>query len=110
MPYQWSGTAEFSSGKESADVTLSGSGQVIAGTAGKKIKVFGLAIGAGADTVITFNSNASPISGQFPLAAKGGFTLPESETGWFETAVGEALNLNASAATTIGVQVIYGLV
>lgn len=111
MPsYQWSGTVEFSSGKQNADVTLSGSGQVIAGVAGKKIKVFGIVIGAAADTAITFESNATPISGQFPLAAKGGFTLPESEAGWFETAAGEALNLEASASTSIGIQVIYGLV
>lgn len=109
MSYQWSGTIEFSSGKLNADVTLAGSGQVIAGVAGKRIRVFGLVIGAGADTSVTFQSNASSISGQFPLAAKGGFTLPESYAGWFETEPSEALNLNASVSTTIGVQVIYGL-
>lgn len=110
MPYQWSGTVEFGPSKLQAAASLSGSGQVITGVAGKKIKVFGLVIGVGADTNITFESNTTPISGLFPIAAKGGFTLPESESGWFETAIGEALNIEASIPTAIGVQVIYGLV
>jgi hypothetical protein len=58
-------------------------------------------------TSITFLSGSTPISASFPLGANGGFSLPMSDYGWFETNPGEALNLSLSAPSTTAVQLTY---
>lgn len=88
-------------------VTRATSGQVIVGVSGKKIRVYAIYMHALLATNVKFQSNATDITGTFPLAANGGAVLPEARTGWFETVAGEALNLSMSVATTVGTQVIY---
>ena len=84
-----------------------GSNTVVAAVAGVRYRVLAcVAISTLANSV-NFLSNASAISAVFPLAANGGLVLPFNEHGWFETAVGEALNINLSVATATGVQVQY---
>lgn len=91
-------------------VTLLASGTVIAGTAGKRIRVFAVFCSALLATQVKFQSNATDISGTFSCADKGGFILPAVELAWFVTAPGESLNLNMTVATTVGIQVIYDIV
>lgn len=93
-----------------AGVTLSSNGQVVAGVAGKRIRLLKCYVNALLATNVKFQSNSSDISATLFLAANGGAVLPESASGWFETAVGEALNLNMSVNTSVGVQVHYVLV
>ena len=91
-------------------VTLTNTGTLVAAVANKRIRVYAAVMVAGSAVDVKFRSNTTDISATFPLAANGGCVLPEAKAGWFQTAVGEALNLNMSAATTVGVQLIYELV
>ncbi len=84
-----------------------GGNAIVAGVAGKKYRVLSVVVVTTAANSIKFQSASTDISATFPLAANGGLVLPFNEHGWFETAAGEALNINLSAATSTGVQVHY---
>lgn len=85
----------------------SGANEVVAAVAGAKYRVLSVVAVATAANSIKFQSASTDITATFPLGANGGFVLPFNEHGWCETAVGEALNINFSAATSTGVQVHY---
>jgi hypothetical protein len=87
-----------------------GSNTVLAAVPGAAIRVLGLATVATVANSVGFLSNATPISATFPLGANGGFVLPFNEHGWFQTAIGEALNITMSVATATGVHISYILV
>lgn len=93
-----------------AFVTLADDGAVVAAVPLHRIRVYGFILSALGATAVHFRSAATPISLTMSLAATSGFVVAQSNMGWFETAVGEALNLEMSSATTVGVQVIYALV
>ena len=85
--------------------------QLLAGVAGKKIRVTALAFVCGATaTNATFNSKGSgagvAISPLFANAANGGAILPRNPDGWFETVAGEALTLTTGTGSTLGVLVV----
>jgi len=85
------------------DAATSGDNSIVAAVAGKKIRVVsGFAIGAGTVTA-RFESGASgtALTGQMSIAVNTGFVLPYNPAGWFETAVGAALNLELSAAVSV---------
>lgn len=84
-----------------------GSNTIIAAVAGARIRVLSVVMVSTLANAVKFMSNATDISATFPLAANGGVVLPFNEHGWFETAIGEALNLNMTAATATGTQVHY---
>ena len=75
--------------------------------AGIKIRVLGFIIISTIAQTVKFLSGASAISADFPVAANGGVSSDVSEFGWFETNANEALNVNLSAATATGIQVIW---
>lgn len=62
-------------------------------------------------TTITFNSKGSgsgtAISALFSNAATGGFVLPESVGGWFQTNPGESLTCTTGAGATTGIQIVF---
>lgn len=89
---------------------VAGATELVAAEAGRRIRVLGLISVTTAANSIKFQSATTDITALFPLAANGGFTLPFTEHGWCETAVGEALNINLSAATSTGTQVVYMVV
>jgi hypothetical protein len=93
-----------------ANPSASGQSAVLAAVPGSAIRVCGLAIVATTANAVKFQSNNTDISATFPLGANGGLILPFNEHGWFQTAVGEALNINMGTATATGVQVQYILV
>jgi hypothetical protein len=103
-------SVEMGSGTSRGFATLAASGAVVAGVAGKRIRLFAAVVSALIATNIKFQSNATDISGTFPLAATGGFVLPSVGQPWLITNAGEALNLNMSVATTVGIQVVYDVV
>lgn len=87
---------------------------IIAAVANRKIKVLAGSVVnnvATANTLI-WKSNANIIGPSIVLPASlfGYVPYPYNEAGWLITNLGEALNLNLSAATAVGVQVIYILV
>lgn len=92
-----------------ANPSALGQSTVIAAVAGAAIRVIGLAVVATAANAVKFQSASTDISATFPLGANGGLVLPFNEHGWFQTAVGEALNINMTAATATGVHVVYQL-
>lgn len=90
--------------------TNSGATAVVAAEAGRRIRVLGMIVVSTTANSIKLQSDTTDITGLFPLAANGGFTLPFNEHGWCETASGEALNINMSAATSTGLQIVYMVV
>jgi hypothetical protein len=95
---------------KTAGVTVTASGQLLAAFPGKRIRVHGIALISAAATTATLRSASTDVTGSFPLAANGGFVIPFSDAGWFETAVGEALNINLSVSTATGVQLIFSTI
>lgn len=90
-----------------ANASSIGSNAVVAAVAGARIRVLSVVLVSTLANSVKFMSASTDISATFPLAANGGVVLPFNEHGWFETAIGEALNLNMTAATATGVQVHY---
>jgi hypothetical protein len=85
----------------------SGANELVAASAGAKYRVLAAAIVATTAVSVKFQSASTDITGTFPLGANGGLVLPFNEHGWFETAAGEALNLNLGSAVSTGVQLHY---
>lgn len=86
----------------------SGSNVVIAAITGSKIKVLGAFVIAAAANTIYFTTASTAITAQMSLAVNGGFTLPvQGQVPYFETVAGEALNVNLSASTAVGITLIY---
>lgn len=90
-------------------VTLFSSGQVIPAVPGKRIRVFAWFASTLLATQIKFQSGANDISGLFSCSEKGGHVVPHVDLAWMITEVSEALNLNMSINTTVGLQVIYDI-
>jgi hypothetical protein len=84
-----------------------GSNTLISALTGQKIKVLGMAIVAASANTISILSNTTDLSADMALAANGGLVLPFSKEGWFETASGEALNIDLSSAAQVGVTILY---
>ena len=79
--------------------------------AGIKIRVISVVAVCGvAANTMTLRSATTAISAGFPFAANGGMVLNENASGWFQTAAGEALNVNLSGANAVGVSITYLLV
>lgn len=81
---------------------------IVAAVPGRKIR--GLAVSWNSDAAMTYvwKSNATAISGPFFVQFVGiPITLPRCEEGWFETGLGEALNLNCSTANALGGILVY---
>lgn len=92
-----------------AAITASASGNtsVVAAVTGKKIRVISVWVVANAAVNVKFQSATTDKTGLAYLAVNGGFVLPFSPVGHFETASGEALNINLSAAVAVGGSVTY---
>lgn len=91
----------------------SGDNTVVEAVAGKRIRVhqcFGILTGT--TISIRFESGASgtALTGQMTPLQGGGFVLPFSPVGWFETAAGELLNLELGGAQSFDGVLGYSLV
>lgn len=84
----------------------SGATQVVAAVAGKKIRVLAYFVHCNAAVNIKFQSAATDITGLAYHAANAG-AAPEFILGLFETAAGEALNINLSASQSVGGHLSY---
>lgn len=91
-----------------ANATLSGNTQVVAAQgAGVKIRVLSYTVVCLLAVTIKFQSGTTDISAGYPFAINGGVAVPYNPHGLFETAANEALNINLSLGTTVGVTVIW---
>ena len=90
---------------ESVVVQFTGSGdqEIIAAVAGIRYVVTGFLVGSDTDTVLTWKSATTVICGGLPVAARspGGQHVHRGDY-LFKTAIGAALNLNASISATVG--------
>lgn len=84
-------------------VSASGSSQLVAAVAGKRILVLGGLLVADAAVTIKFVSGATDITGTMALSANGGLGLSPSPLGHLRGVnVNEALNINLSSAVNVG--------
>lgn len=81
--------------------------QIAAAVPGQRYRVLSTYCSALAAQTFQFTSNATPIAATIHIGAAPIAVLPFTEHGWFETAIGEALQVVTSAATASGVQVQY---
>ena len=87
----------------------SGDNEVVAAVAGKEIVVHQLLMISSGTVNIRFESGAggTELVGLMELTAQVGFVLPFSPVGWFRTAAGVLLNLELSAAVSVGGTLAY---
>jgi hypothetical protein len=85
-----------------------GSNVLVAAVPGKQIRVLQYVLVAAGAVGAEFRSgSASALTGSMPLAANGGVGVSASVLGHFETALGEALTLNLSAAVSVAGHLTY---
>jgi hypothetical protein len=89
------------------DTSTLGSNALVAAVSGKQIVVLSLAVVTTLANNVKFLSDASQISSTMPVGANGGFVLPFHQYGWCATNIGEALNINLSAAVFTGITITY---
>jgi hypothetical protein len=89
--------------------TLLASGPLIPAQPGFRIRVHAVVAVSATQISAKFQSATTDISGNFPMAQNGGFTLPFSEAPWMQTARGEALNVAMSSSTQVAYQIVYSL-
>lgn len=75
---------------------------VVAAVAGFKIRVLSYLFVETAAGAVTWKRAAIAMSGPMSLAVNGGLVAPAGSAAWFETGVGEALNLACPAVQVSG--------
>lgn len=90
------------------NASASGNTAVVAAQgSGVRIRVLAVLAVATAATTVKFQSATTDISAGFPFGANGGMVLPYNQHGWFQTTANEALNINLSVGTAVGVQILW---
>ena|ERR1700739_2335898 len=91
------------------NASASGNTTAIAAQAGQRILVLQAIVISGAAGSVKFATSTGPtdISATWPVAANGGFVIPYSQLGWFQTNIGDALLFNQSGATSTGVHLVW---
>jgi hypothetical protein len=88
--------------------SASGNTSIVALVSAKKIRVLGLCFTVNGAVNVKWQSNTTDKTGLFYGDAAGkGKVLPFNPLGWFETAAGEALNINLSGAVAVGGELVY---
>jgi hypothetical protein len=87
----------------------SGTTTIVAAQAAQRIVVLQLCVIASTADNVKFQTSTGPtdISATFSLAANGGFVLPYSEVGWFQTNIGDALVFSQTVATATAIQLVW---
>lgn len=86
----------------------SGSTTIVAAQTLQRIVILQLCvITSVADNVKFQSAGTTDLTGLFPLASNGGFVMPYSQVGWFQTNIGEALTFNQTFATPTAIQVVW---
>lgn len=88
----------------------SGASTLVALVTSKKIRVLAMAltVNGAVNVKLQSHTTTATATGLFYCAAAGdGFVLPYNPVGWFDTASGEALDLNLSGAVAVGGTLTY---
>lgn len=102
------GTTQYTVKRAYVDASASGSTQVVALVSTKKLRVLSYELIANGAVNIHFRSNATQISStKYAPQAGWGIARSHNSFGYFETSAGETLNVNLSAAVSVGVQITY---
>ena len=88
------------------NATTSGDTQVVAAVSNRRIVVVAYAVVASATVNIRFRSGTTDITGSMRVVEGGGIAHAY-DAGLFQTATGQALNINLSANATVGGYVVY---
>ena len=88
------------------NATSFGDTQIVPAVSGKRIRVIAYAVIANATVSIKFRSGTTDITGSMRIVEGGGIAHAY-DGGLFETAVGQALNINLSTNATVGGYVVY---
>jgi uncharacterized protein YgiB involved in biofilm formation len=88
----------------------SGDNAIVAAVTGKRIRVLAYALIANAAVNAKWRSASTDVTGLLYLAANGGVAAGFEGMGCFQTAAGEALNLNLSGAVAVGGHLTYVLI
>ena len=88
------------------NATTSGDTQIVPAVSGKRIRVIAYAVIANATVSIKFRSDTTDITGSMRVVEGGGIAHAY-DGGLFQTADGEALNINLSTNATVGGYVVY---
>lgn len=87
--------------------SASGDNALVAAITGKRIRVHGFTLSFAGTANAKFQSAASDLTGLYYGVANTQVQASYSEEGLFQTAVGEALELNLSAAIAVGGHLVY---
>jgi hypothetical protein len=90
----------------SISATTAGNTQVVGAVSGKRIRVIAYAVIASATVNIKFQSGTTDITGSMRIVEGGGIAHAY-DGGLFQTAVGQALNINLSTNATVGGYIVY---
>jgi hypothetical protein len=94
-------------------VQVTNTNTIVSGVAGKSIRVINAFLTASANVNIKWQSHTLPtdLTGFAYVAQTGGYVLPSDYFGWFQTLVGESLDLNiSSGGIAVGGIVNYTLI
>ncbi len=91
------------------DADSGGGSEIVAAVAGKKIIVTSCALVSTSTDTFQFKSATTAITGDMKGAAGAAVVLPFNNKGWFQTAVGEALNLVVSSTNNVAGALTYRL-
>lgn len=89
--------------------SASGATTIVAAVAAKKIRVLSWQVVCNAANNVKWQSHVTPtdLTGLHYFAINGGVVATFSPIGYFETIVGEALDINLSAAQAVGGSLVY---
>lgn len=94
-----------------AKISLSASGDIVTAVANKKIRVIAYTIICATAVTVKFQSGAATdLTGAMAFPQNGGVCCPENKFGWFETAVGEKLNIVLGSGVSVAGHLTYILV
>lgn len=92
-------------------VSSSGNNEVVAAVAGYRIRVLAYNFMSAGAVNAKWRTASTDLTGLSYMDAAGkGKVAPFSPVGWFQTAAGEALNLNLSTNVAVGGELVYVLV
>jgi len=91
----------------SISVSSAGDSQLVAAVANKRIRVINYALMANGTVNVKFRGGADDKTGLLYLVANAGVAPGEARYGHFQTGLGQALNINLSAAIAVGGHLTY---
>jgi hypothetical protein len=103
----YDGTTALTPKFATISTSSSGATSVVAAVASKKLRVLRLSLVANGAVNVKFQSASTDRTGLYYLGANGGWVEPFCPVGIFETAAGEALNVNLSGAVAVGGSLTY---